>query len=297
MANADAVARKLSGIPSVSTMTARFVQANPDGTVLVDFGQGSVQVYSAGFYTPLPGDYVRTVKIDTLTLMLGPVAPRSAYGRVTATGSPLLTVLLSDESSVQLPYVTTYASPAVNDDVLISWADGGMVIGPVTQVPLSDYLPPAPASPAGGGSFSADFRAEDSGTQNTGSAQWWTGDIWCGSTTTGAWFYGSQIADTIPDGAAITAVRVWTPEFYNAYPGSLATIGLHGLGSKSGVAAVSSAVQVLDGTGWKVLPNAFADALKTGSKLGIGTNHGGYHKYVARSRDPQSGLLHIEWSI
>ena len=38
VANADEVARKLVGIPSVSTMTARFVQTNSDGTVLVDGG-------------------------------------------------------------------------------------------------------------------------------------------------------------------------------------------------------------------------------------------------------------------
>lgn len=279
------------------------MQTNVDGTVLVDFGQGSVQVYATGFYTPLPGDFVRTLRVDALTLMLGPVTPRSAYGRVTATGSPLLTLLMPDGSSVTLPRVSSaYPSPAVNDDVLINWANGGMVIGKVTQVPLSDYLPPPPAPPAsgggaGGGSFSADFYALDSGTQNTGSGQWWSGDVWCGSTTTGAWFYGTRISGTIPNGALIKGVRVYTPEFYNGFPGASATIGLHGLGSKSGVASVSSEVGVPDGTGWKTLPNSFGDALKTGSKLGLGTNHGGYHKYTARSRNAQSGRLHIDWSV
>lgn len=304
MANAtDEIARRLSTIPSVQQGTAQYDSTNPDGTVLVEFGQGLVQIYSAGLYAPLPGDYVRVLQIDEFTLMLGAVVPKSAYGRVTATGTPLLTVSLPDGSSVQLPRVSSaYPSPAVNDDVLINWANGGMVIGQVTQVPVSGYFPPPKPIPAPGAgstkptSFSVDFRAKDSGSYININGRWEKNEVWCSDNNIGAWFY-NNIDGTIPDGAVIDSVQLYVPEFYNDFPGSLATIGLHSLSSKSGAPSMSSVVTISAGTGWKTLPKAFGDALKTGSKFGVGTNHGGFHKFRSRAQDPQSGMLRIKWRI
>jgi hypothetical protein len=295
--NSEEVAKRLELIPDVKVLTAQFVSANADGTVLVDFGAGAVQIYSAGFYTPLPGAFVRTLRVNGLTLMLGPVQPRSAYGRVTATGTPKLTLLLPDGSTVQLPYVVSaYTAPALDDDVLISWADGGVIVGKVTEVPLSNYLPaPSGGGGSAGGSFSTEFVADASGSFQSG--QWWRDDVWCSDGNIGAWFYGTAVADTIPDGAVIGSVALLVNETYNEYPGSLATIGTHGLTSRSGTPAIAGAHGIAAGSGWRALPVAYGNALKTGAAFGLGTNHGGYHKFSARTADANSGRLRIEWSI
>lgn len=292
MGNALEVAKKVATIPNVSTLTAQYVQTNDDGTVLVDFGQGSVQIYSAGFYTPLPGDFVRTLKVNGFTLMLGPVVPRPSYGRITATGSTLLTLLLPDSTTAQLPYVPGAFSsgPSVNQDVLINWANGGMIIGNVTQVPIPDYLPPVPSG-GGSRSFMVDFRATDSGSYGS---RWFTNDVWCSDSNIGAWFYGTLIADTIPDGAAVTSVQIYVnaTQGYGSNP----TVGTHAYGAKpGGPVGVSNAVAIGAGSGWMVLPNSFGDALKVGSQYGLGTNHGGYWIYSSRAADANSGLLRISW--
>lgn len=293
LAAAKIVARKLATIPTVSTLTGLYVSTNPDGTVQVDFGQGPVPVYSAGFYTPLPGDSVRVVKLNAFTLMLGPVVPEFAYGRVTATGSPKLTVAFADGTSEALFYmVSAYPSPAVNDDVLINRASGGMILGKVSGVPVSGYLPPV--APIGASqSFAVDFRATDSGSYDHSYGSWFQNDVWASVHANGVWFYGSSIADTISDTATITAVRVYAPEFYAV--GGDTAIGVHSLAGKTGAPTVTSAVPITGG-GWLTLPTAFGDALKTGAASGVGTVTGNYfHKYRGRATDAQSGLLHIEW--
>lgn len=292
---AEATARKLAEVPSISAFTARYLSANADGTVMVDFGEGPVQVYSAGFYTPLPGGWVRVLKFDSFTLMLGPVVQDPAYGRVTATGSPKLTVQYPDGSTELLFYMSSaYPSPAVNDDVLINRASGGMIMGKVTGVPISGYLPSS-APVVGPKSFAVDFRATDSGSYDNSYDSWFQNDVWASVHANGAWFYGSSIADTIPDGATVTAVRLYAPEFYSV--GGAASIGTHTLTSKSDALTVSSAVPV-NGGGWLGLPTSFGDALKTGAAWGVGTIQGNFfHKYRGRASDAQSGLLHIEWSI
>jgi len=292
---AEATARALATIPSISSLTGQYVSTNADGTVLVDFSEGPVQVYSAGFYTPLPGESVRVLKVDGFTMMLGPVTPKSVYGRVTATGLPKLTVALPDGSSVQLGYVSSsYPSPAVNDPVLINWGNGGIVVGKVTSIPGSDYLPPAVVG-AATRSGSADFRATGSGSYDHNYNSWFQDDVWASVHANGVWFYGSTIADTIPDNATITAVHLTMNEFYSV--GGQTAIGTHALTSKSGAPTVSNAAGQRDATGW-VLPTSFGDALKTGAAWGVGTVTGNYfHKYQGRASDAQSGMLHIEWSI
>lgn len=293
--SAELTARKLAEIPSVSAFTAQYVSANTDGTVMVDFGEGPVQVYSAGFYTPLPGDSVRVIKLDTFTLMLGPVVQDPAYGRVTATGTPKLTVQYADGSTEMLFYMSSaYPSPAVNDDVKIDRASGSMIMGKVTGVPVSGYLPPL--APVGAPkSFAVDFRATDSGSYDHSYGSWFQNDVWASVHANGVWFYGSTIADTIPDGATITAVRMYAPEFYTV--GGPTAIGTHTLTSKSAPPTVSSAVTVTGG-GWLTLPTSFGDVLKTGTAWGVGTITGDYfHKFRGRAYDAQSGMLHIEWSI
>jgi hypothetical protein len=261
-----------------------FVETAADGSVRVDFGQGAVACLSAGFYEPLPGESVRVLQTTEASVMIGPARPRSVIGSVTATGSPYLTVDTS-VGEQQLPYLTTY-SPSTADTVLIL---GNVVIGKVTAAPAGTYTPETPPLQE----FSVTFKAKDSGSYQSG---WWTDQVWCSDSNIGCWFY-PDIASTIPDEATILLVQVRVNEFYNAFPSSLATIGLHSLASKSGAPSVVSAVTISAGSGWKTLPTSFGDALKTGTRKGLGTNHGGYHKFRSRVEDANSGALRIDWRI
>jgi hypothetical protein len=295
--SAQRLSRMLSGIPTVQLPVGTFVSASTDGTVMIDFGKGSVSCLSAGWFQPLPGDPVRCLRTDDGTVMIGPSMPRSSIGTVTATGSPYLTVLTT-VGSRQLPYLSSYSSPAVNDSVDIDWASGGIVLGKTTAVPASTYTPPAPAA----SDFQADFRANDSGTFYVPGGNWAHEDVWCTSTgnNRGAWFYGNKIKDTIPDGAEIQSVRLYLDEYYNDFPAQLALIGMHSLGSKAGTPTIVSAVTVSAGSGWKTLPDSFGDALKTGARLGVGTGSSGasgFHKFRSRAADADSGLLRIKWRI
>lgn len=301
MTAASTIARKLASVPSVRVLTAQYAATNADGTVMVDFGQGLVQVYSAGFYVPSPGEYVRCIKVDATTLMLGPVSPRPTFGVVTATGTPNLTVQLSDGSSVSLPRLSSYADPQVNDEVTVLWANGGMVLGDQSSTPASDYTPPDDGGQAGAPrQQTLYFTATDSGTQNgsgdTGSGNFWTDDVWCGSSTIGSWFYGNQIADNIPNDAVIDQVQVYVIEYQNSFPDSQATIGTHGDADKGGPISVSGSAEIARGTGWRTLPVEYGDVLKSGAAKGLATHHGGLHKFRSRRSSSQSGRLRITFT-
>ncbi len=292
MASGDEIARVLGAIPTAGLIVGTFVSLNPDGTVQIDFGAGPVPCLSAGSSQPLPGTSVRCVQFDGGVVMLGPAAPQSTFGTVTATGALALTVTVGGVS-LQLPFMVSYTPRAINDVVLIDWDSGGVVLGKLSAVPGASYVyvPTTPPIQA----YTADFRADDSGSFESGS--WNKNDVYCSSSNIGAWFYGSTIAGTIPDGAVINRVQLYVPEYYNQFPSSLATIGLHTLPTKAGTPSISSAGTISQGTGWKDLPVGFGDALKTGAALGVGTNHGGYHKFRGRATDADSGLLRIDWTV
>ncbi|TDW31028.1 hypothetical protein EDD25_2816 [Cryobacterium psychrophilum] len=298
MGNAEKVAQRQEATPEVSTLVATYMSTNIDGTVNVDFGGGAVTVYSAGFTTPLPGTSVRVLRLNGFTLMLGPVKPNPTYGVVVATGTPFLTVRMPDGTEQQIGYISSYTTPAVDDAVLISWADGPMVIGTPAEVPTSAYIPPE----TGGGSAaqaSPEFVATDSGNFYVPGGSWNYNDPWSSASNTGAFFY-NNIAGTIPNSAAISLVQVYLTETFNQHPNVLAKVGLHSLGGKSGNPNIRDAVSISSGSGWKTLPNSFGDALKTGAALGVGfpTVPGGvsYHKFRGAAGGALEGQLRITYT-
>lgn len=284
---AAAVTRSLAELGPTEMIVGTFVTTNADGTVQIDFGQGEVTVLSAINYQPLPGIAVRCLRYKGGAILLGESNPIAILGTVTATGTPLLTVETS-AGEKQLPYLVSYTPRTIGDIVVIF---GGYVLGEPSAALGANYTPETPAA----SSYSVDFRADDSGSYFGSS--WWTNDVRCSDGNIGAWFYGSTIANTIPDAATITRVQIYINEYYNQFPSSLATIGLHTLETKSGAPTVTDTVTISAGSGWKDLPASFGDALKTGAKKGAGTNEGGFHKFRSRAADADSGLLRIDWSI
>lgn len=288
---AEKTTQTLATIPSLDIAVGRFVAIGADGSMQVDFGSGAVACLAGGTFAPNPGDSVRCLATSAGTVVLGLSRPRRSTGTVKSLAAPLVTVTTSI-GDVAMPYLSSYA-PVVGHLVAINWTAGGIVLGQVTAAP--DGITPGPGpGPTPPADYSVDFISADSGSYGT---SWFTNDVYCSASNIGAWFYGTTIADTIPDAALILSVSVYVTEFYNQFPSSLATIGTHPLTGKAGVPVVSNAITISAGTGWKSLPASFGDLLKTGAAKGVGTNHGGYHKFTARASDSSSGLLRIAWRV
>lgn len=232
---------------------------------------------------------------------LGPAAGPSLATVSGAPASGKLPITGDDGVAYQAAYDPNVTAWSTGQRVYVSWAggDGG---GPVVVLKLSDdpsvpdpTVPPPPV--VGGGPVLHDlwFDAQWSGTQNgtsSGGGSFWTDRVYCGSTTLGAWGFGTSVGDTIPDTASINYVGIVVSQS-DGSGGTAPTFGLHSLPSRSGVLSVSGAVTVSGGSGEKQLPNTFGDYLKLGQANGIGTHHGGYWIY-----DPAgvngSGRLHIQ---
>lgn len=224
----------------------------------------------------------------------------------TVAGSPangLLPVKADDGVTYQLAYNTNITSWVSNARVQIDWSAGGTVLCAVSADPYTHDdtrpVPPpvVPSKPHTGSTSRQTFQPTDSGTQNasagslSGKGNYWTQQVYCGDTTLGAYFYGGQLASTIPDNASITKVEVYLQAVRSS--GANPTIGVHSLSSKSGNIVVDQATTVSLGTGWKTLPNAFGEALKTGARRGLATAHGGYSIYAPAGSG--SGQLRITW--
>lgn len=169
------------------------------------------------------------------------------------------------------------------DRLVVHWGDrGGFVIGKQSADPLTGTVIGGGGNVPGGGQQSRTFNSIASGSQSgsgsSGSGNFWTNDVYASDVNVGAWIFGTQIADTIPDSAVIDAIAIGVNQI-DGSGGTSPNFGLHGLSSRSGVLTVSSAVAVPGGTGPKGLPLSFGDALKTGAAMGIGTAHGGYWIY------------------
>ena len=263
--------------------------ANRVAMVIVSQGRVPAQMVGAA---PIPGRKCRVAWLGDALVCLG-VDPRSSTGKVTSGASGGVVGFLGDDGvqySVAYDNTLTFA---VNDRIAVEWTStGGLAYAKLSADPvtLDPYAPPPPVV-VPGGPKSLTFIPNDSGTYYQPGGTWQTSDVWCTDTNLGAWFY-SGIAATIGDGDQITAIRVYVDAYQTE--GAAPTIGLHALSGKSGAPNVVNAVQVPAGTGWKNLPLSFGDLLKTGAQLGLGTNHGGYHKW-SRARVNNSGALYIAW--
>lgn len=228
-------------------------------------------------------------------VVLGPVArPPLA----TATGSPSSGIVkVTGDDGQSYGVASNGFSITAGTRVLIEWADRG---GYVVALPSADPLTGQPIIGSGGDAptptrQSRTFYPIDSGTQNgsggSGSGNYWTSQVYCGDSTIGGYFYGTQIADTIPDSASILSVVVALTQIGGS-GGSAPKLGLHNLPSKSGNLTPTSATPVLGGSNLSQLPNAFGDALKTAAAFGLATAHGGYWIFGTAA---QSGALTITW--
>lgn len=270
--------------------------------VSVDWAAGLTTVNIAGGRrvlrmagpAPTPGDQVWVATLGGIPLCLGPL-PRASTGTIQAApAGGKIAVRSDDGGDYVLPYNFDHAAFAAGQRVALDW-DSATVAYRLSSDPtiVTEVVAPTPPASAANSTVTREFAPTGSGSYYTRSGTWTKNDVWCSDTLIGCYFYGTQIADTIPDGARIDAVTLHVTETTNSYPSSLATFGTHGLAGRNGAPTVSNAVTVPNGSGGKSLPTSFGDSLKNGSQLGIGTNRGGLHVFGTA---PNSGRLAITYT-
>lgn len=216
----------------------------------------------------------------------------SAGGFTTATG----------DDSVSYTYVhLSSTAPTSGQRVRLDHAGRCVPAGVYSVEPAdSEFVPPtAPPTPGGSGTRTQTFNPTDSG-------DWYhSGGSWVSQTPTisvnhsGYYFYGTQIADTIPDSAAIVSASIALAELWDNVPGTGSIMGSHGYSVKPGFApGLSGSVGVNNSGVYSIL--GFAAALKTGAAYGIGFYRGdgapgtGYRAYGSYT---QSGAITITWTV
>lgn len=279
------IRRKLNDAPDVKRLAGTFVST--DGVrAVVDVGGGRIPADLTG-YLPEVNEDVWVLFINGVALVLGPTTPRPGKGTVTGAPSGNLVPVSTIAGNFTLPYAAGL-SLSSGQVVKIAWNDGGFVTDVMSISPPPGTAPGAPGT--GGTDQIQVFTAIDAGSYD---GRWWTAQVWSSDSNIGAWFYGTKIADTIPDTAAIISVEIYISPVQILY--APPNIGVHGsAGKPSGAVAVSSATPIGVAAGWIGLPPSFGDYLKA-NYGGIGIAHGGYSIFNSLAADAQSGALRIHW--
>lgn len=293
---------------STRAIMERLDQISPSESIIGTFQRivgASAVVNVLGSETPLPfsgplpspGDPVQIEMRNGSYVMTGPVKPKPTRGRVTATGTPTITVLGSDGVSYSLPFMSAY-TPAVNDDVAIEWTfEGGLVKGRVSTTPVAPTAPgvETPAQtyhPAPFLASAAGYHVLSSGAYNGN----WVPNYGIGQAAA-AW-YGATIVDSIPAAAVVTMARIFLSTTLSQYGGP--AIQVIGGTSPQGRVAVGGTYPLDARSGWVGIPTAVVDLLKaSGRGISIigATSPSGSDRYRPLSQDPQSFALDIAWRV
>lgn len=282
MSDADVLARKFAEQTSARSETGQFVRM--DGRfAVVNIGTSSVTIPCLGVYPPRAGLPVRVEWVNGSPAVTGLVTPRSPFGKITATGTPLATVLV-EGNTYQLNTMEPYV-PQIGDDVAVDW-DRYLILGKMTGTS-------APVAPVENGTpnpvpFELVVRAEASGRFNSG-GRWGNSDPWASNTTRGLWTYGDSIKTAIA-GATVTGMDIYLPL---AQQVGNAAIGFHEYGVLPGFfPTILEAVNLPIGSrsGWVRIP--FWPALALGQRgVGVFAPGGGYSIWRGVGADPLSGAL------
>jgi hypothetical protein len=275
--------------------------------VAIDFPNRLAQVNIGGITkfvrwmgpSPLPNARVRVVSAGGRSYCLP--AGGSARGTVQSVAAPYVTVLGDDGVRYQWPYLSGY-SPAGGHRVILDHLHQ-TVIGQLTTdttAPVNEAAPPTytpPSAPPKVTVKSAWFAPAWSGNWRFGAYAGSAVEI--STTRTGAYGYGRQIDNTIPDSATILICRLQLVQNWDNVPGVNSSLGLHGFAARPGSFGdgnLSDALSVPGGTRTVSLPASFANALRSGTAFGIGFRSGnnGYRQYAAA---PGSGRIYMEWSV
>lgn len=290
MTLASRLTAQIASMPVVGVKTGTLVSRS-GSQVLVNLGETNALLSVSAQQLPPAGHPVVVQTLDGQVSVSGPARSLPGRGIVTALGSPRVTVVAWDVTYT-LPVAGSY-TPVLNDEVSITWdLDGGLVTGSISAP--SNVVPPD-ANPGGAGVqdfHPAPFTAVDTGSWQSG--RWTKADVWASDSLTGFWWYGTGIADTIPDNASITSAAIYLSPSRTG--GAAPNLQLHNTATRPGSepAFVGSAYQPPGRSGWQPIPLSFVDYLKANGG-GIGVNHGGYNIFRSRGQDGLSGALDLSW--
>jgi hypothetical protein len=281
------IRRELADMPAIGRLIGTFVST--DGVRgVVDVGGGRIPADMAG-YVPEINESVWVLFINATALILGPTVPKPGKGTVAAVPSGNLVQVDTISGRFNVPYASGLTL-SVGQVVKLGCANDGLFVYAV----MSTSPPPATAPAAPGGSSGPQtqiFMPIDAGSFR---GSWWTNQVYASDTNIGAWFYGSQIADTIPDAATIQSVEIYIS--IASFRFQAPNFGVHGSGSKpAGAVGLSQLTSVAIANGWVSLPTSFGDTLKA-TVGGVGINQGGYSILNSLTTDPASGALRIRWT-
>ena len=287
MDEAEVILRKLAGKSQVRILPAVYRGLDDDRRALVDFAGGRVPAYILSGMAPVVNEAVWVQIVDGVAYVHGPTVPRPDEGTIVSAtaGDAIVTTTVGDvpasyESGIPL---------GAGDIVRLVWGPSGAWILGVTVEAAPPVIPPDPGG--GGGRRTVEFTALDSGSFQAGYG-WRTNDVWSSASNYGAWFYGTQIMDTIPDSAVI----VGNPQIYLPPPVRLLgarPFGRHGATSKPGGDLSFADLSTLGGTsGWVEFPASLINHLKS-NPGGLGFALGGYNIWPGTQRDGQSGKVRV----
>lgn len=246
---------------------------------------------------PRPGEPVWVLFVDDLALTIEPPS-RPPLGKVVGSPSAGQVSVLSDNGQTYVVGFQTGYTPADGHRVLIDWRGGGFILIRVD----AESVAPAPDPGASGGgqvARSKTFNAMDSGSYRTGGG-WQTGAVYFGSSFPSAgYFYGPQMADSIPDTAPITAARVYLEVLQASGAGTM-TLSLHTSATRpGGNLALDQTINIgampAGFRGDVTLPTSWGDLLKTGARLGIGTSGPGLRVLKGTNQQPAAGAITLDW--
>jgi hypothetical protein len=193
-------------------------------------------------------------------------------------------------------YTVTFTDGAtftLGDRVQVDWTSGGTIVAlpqadPNTGLPIADG-----GSVPGGGAQSRTFNPTGSATYRDGTyaSGWVGGEVLCSDHNTGAYFYGTTIADTIPDNAVDVHLSIFMSNL-GGY-GDAPTIGAHALAGPGPALTVAGPFPISGVSGWVDI-TGFAAGFVNGSYLGIGTNHGGNWRFSAAGSN-NAGAIAATW--
>ena len=287
---ASRVATQLAQIKPTQSKTAILVGRSAAG-VEINTGESTVVVPFVGISLPPVGHPVQVEVSDGQIRVTGAARALPPTGIVTVAANGTVATIVDDDGiAYTLPYQTS-SPPVLGDEMQITWTiKGGIIQGKVTPLPTPD-APFTPPGGAGGAFHPAPFTAIGSGSFGS---RWFTNDVHASASNTGAWFYGTKIADTIPDNATITLARIYLNP--RSTFGAAPILQAHTSPTQPGgaVSFVGGAYALPARSGWVDIPGTFIDLLKTGA-YGLGMNHGGNNIFRGTGADNLSGALDIAW--
>lgn len=257
------------------------------GYAVVNVGGGTLRMPMVGI-VPWPGDALQVGYLGQNPVCLGP-KPKAPIGTVVTTPANNVVAVLGDDG---MTYIYPYdATRAYSAGQRVRLDHEGRAVGATYggEPVVGEFFPPSGSGSSG--VQSKTFYPTDSGNYRNGSYAGQAAEVSDGRAA--FYWYGAQIRDTIPNSAVVNDATIHLSQEWDQVPGVSSRMGTHGEASRGGEPSLTGALSVPGGTR-DVNIMTFADALKTGSALGVGLYKTfGWRRYGPAS---SSGQITITWT-